>query len=210
VERARTRPNVGGDATRAALVTAAERLFAERGIDAVSLREIGAAAGKRNPNVTQYHFGDRDSLVRAVVRARAGTHHVKREALLDEADGDPEGLARALVEPLADELAGDSHYLGFLFRLLVASDGRLPLATGLDDESTAGFRRLVQQLRGALPDVDPDVVRLRCVLATDFVVMALATRWAAERAGRPVIARRRFVAELVRATAGIFGRCQNL
>jgi AcrR family transcriptional regulator len=209
VERQRTRPNVGGDTTRAALIAAAERLFAERGIDAVSLREIGIAAGKRNPNVAQYHFGDRDSLIRAVVRARAGAHHAQRDALLDEVDGDPVGLARALVEPLADELGGDSYYLGFLFRLLVASDGRLPFAE-LDDESTASFRRLVHRLRTALPEVDAEIVRLRCVLATDFVVMALATRWTAERAGGTVMARRRFVAELVRATAGIFGACEKM
>ncbi|MEV1201628.1 helix-turn-helix domain-containing protein, partial [Microbispora rosea] len=43
------------------LVDAAERLFAERGIDAVSLREINAAAGQRNStalHVTGRYFED--------------------------------------------------------------------------------------------------------------------------------------------------------
>lgn len=204
MERTRSRPNVGGDATRAALIAAAERLFAERGIEGVSLREIGAAAGKRNSNVTQYHFGDRDSLVRAIVQSRARSLNERRLAILTEVGDAPEGLARALVEPLADHLAGDDHYLGFLFQLLVASGGRLPFAPDLDAESTSSFRRVARQLREALPGVDEQVVRARVELAVDFVVMALASRAAAERRQvRGLLPRRTFVDEVVRATAGV-------
>ncbi|PJG45952.1 hypothetical protein CAF53_17105 [Sphingobium sp. LB126] len=49
-----------------ALVDAAQRLFAEQGIDRISLREVAAAAGQRNVNAVQYHFGDRAGLVRAI------------------------------------------------------------------------------------------------------------------------------------------------
>ena len=52
---------------RAALIDAAERLFAERGSDGVSLREITSAAGATNASAVQYHFGDRRGLVRAVL-----------------------------------------------------------------------------------------------------------------------------------------------
>ena len=41
------------------LVAAAETLFAGAGVDAVSLREINAAAGAGNASAIQYHFGDR-------------------------------------------------------------------------------------------------------------------------------------------------------
>ena len=50
-------------AARQAIVEAAERLFAERGIEAVSLRDVSAAAGQRNHSAAQYHFGDRAQLV---------------------------------------------------------------------------------------------------------------------------------------------------
>ena len=46
------------DATTS-LIAAAERLFASRGIDGVSLREINREAGQRNTTSLQYHFGDR-------------------------------------------------------------------------------------------------------------------------------------------------------
>ena len=54
-------------ATREQLIAAAETLFAERGIEGVSLREINAAAGQRNASSIQYHFGNRDGLLAAVI-----------------------------------------------------------------------------------------------------------------------------------------------
>ena len=56
------------DTTRAALLSAAERLFAERGIDGVSLREINRASGARNAIAVQYHFEDRAGVVRAILQ----------------------------------------------------------------------------------------------------------------------------------------------
>ncbi|RYF40954.1 MAG: TetR family transcriptional regulator, partial [Comamonadaceae bacterium] len=49
------RANSRGDATRQLLLTMAEQLFAERGIAAVPLRDIGVAAGQKNHAVVQYH-----------------------------------------------------------------------------------------------------------------------------------------------------------
>src|SRR5205085_1882241 len=45
--------------TRDKLVDAAARLFAERGIDNVSINEIVRAAGQRNASAVHYHFGNR-------------------------------------------------------------------------------------------------------------------------------------------------------
>jgi len=57
------------DLGREAILDAAERLFAERGIDAVSLRTINATAGY-SVAALHYHFGTRDGLIRALL-ARA-------------------------------------------------------------------------------------------------------------------------------------------
>ena len=54
-------------ATRERIVAAAERLFAERGLDGVSLVEVGRAAGQRNRSAVQYHFGDKQGLVHAIL-----------------------------------------------------------------------------------------------------------------------------------------------
>ena len=53
--------------TREELILAAERLFSEFGIDAVSLRQINAAAGQRNSSAAHYHFGSKDALIAATL-----------------------------------------------------------------------------------------------------------------------------------------------
>ncbi|WP_181784780.1 TetR/AcrR family transcriptional regulator, partial [Pseudonocardia pini] len=70
--------------TRSRLLDAAEALFAERGSESVSLREIGRAAGARNVIAAQYWFTDRDGLVRALVERHAPDIETARHSLLDE------------------------------------------------------------------------------------------------------------------------------
>ena len=49
-------------ATRGRILDAAEQLFYQRGIDNVSLADINQAAGQKNRNALQYHFGDKTAL----------------------------------------------------------------------------------------------------------------------------------------------------
>ena len=100
------------------LISAAEQLFAARGIDAVSLREINRASGARNAIAVQYHFEDRAGVVRAVLEKHRPDIEARRHAMLDqyEADATPDlrRLAAALVRPLAAKLAdldGGPEYL---------------------------------------------------------------------------------------------------
>lgn len=90
---------------RSALTDAARTLFAERGVEGVSMREIGRAAGNRNTNAVQYHFGGRDALVAAVLRPHHDQVAARRAALLDAIDDDPTPTLRAvaggLVRPSA-------------------------------------------------------------------------------------------------------------
>ena len=72
-----------GVATREALVETAERLFAEQGIETVSLRDVSKAAGQRNHSAAQYHFGDRAGLVAAVYEHRMRHVNERRHAMLD-------------------------------------------------------------------------------------------------------------------------------
>jgi AcrR family transcriptional regulator len=104
--------------TRAAIIRAAEELFASRGIDAVSLREINRAAEQSNASALQYHFGDRTGLLRAIIEKHRADTEARRHALLDqyEASGidDMRTLASALLLPLAaklDDPDGGREYL---------------------------------------------------------------------------------------------------
>jgi AcrR family transcriptional regulator len=104
--RART---ARGARTREALLDAAERLWGDRGIDGVSLREIRLAAGQRNSSVLQFHFGDKRGLRRALAQ-----RHVPRIAAIQEdlygaliargREGELPELVEALVRPPADYL----------------------------------------------------------------------------------------------------------
>ena len=53
--------------TRSRLQRQAERLFAERGVYQVTVREITVAAGQRNPSVVHYHFASMDGLRQVIL-----------------------------------------------------------------------------------------------------------------------------------------------
>jgi TetR/AcrR family transcriptional regulator len=55
------------EATRAAIVDAAEQLFAENGFAATSMRDISNASGVSHPLI-HHHFGSKEELYRAVKR----------------------------------------------------------------------------------------------------------------------------------------------
>jgi AcrR family transcriptional regulator len=94
--------------TRAKLIVTAERLFAEHGLDGASLNEISRAAGQRNSNVCQYHFGNKDGLIQAILDKHLPTIAARRNEMLDEIEGAGvpalRDLARALIYPVAEKL----------------------------------------------------------------------------------------------------------
>ncbi|MFF1611524.1 TetR/AcrR family transcriptional regulator [Amycolatopsis sp. NPDC058278] len=93
-------------ATRERLLVAAERLYAEHGVPAVSNRQISEAAGQGNNTAVGYHFGTRTELVRAIVRKHTGPIERLRGRRLDE--GGHVGLRDwlgCLVHPTTEHLA---------------------------------------------------------------------------------------------------------
>lgn len=97
------------DDTRVQLIRTAERLFAKRGVEVVSLREINREADQRNATALQYHFGDREGLVRAIMNRHDQSVDLSRNKLLDEIEKDGERdlhrFAAALVLPSAEKLS---------------------------------------------------------------------------------------------------------
>jgi AcrR family transcriptional regulator len=61
-------PKTDADLTRQRILEAAELVFAEKGREAASVRDILKRAGVRNIAAVNYHFGDKDSLYTAVVK----------------------------------------------------------------------------------------------------------------------------------------------
>ena len=128
---ARASNGASGPDASASLIAAAEQLFADRGIDGVSLREINREAQQRNTTSLQYHFGDRQGLLRAILAKHGREVDARRNALLDqyEANGvdDIRALASAFVLPLVAKLHdpdGGRCYLRIAAELVNRSEPR--------------------------------------------------------------------------------------
>jgi AcrR family transcriptional regulator len=93
--------------TREALLIAAERLFAESGMYAVSNRQISDAAGQGNNAAACYHFGTRTDLLRAIEAKHRGPIEQLRTRMLADIKDSTElrDWVGALVRPLTDHLA---------------------------------------------------------------------------------------------------------
>ncbi|MDP7154529.1 MAG: TetR/AcrR family transcriptional regulator, partial [Gammaproteobacteria bacterium] len=109
--------------TREALLLAGERLIAENGIDAVSLRQINTAAGQRNSSAAHYHFGSKEALVRAIFDYRMERVNRNRQSRLEticqqsDKQPQPRQLVETLVCPITEEIVnseGGSFYIRFL------------------------------------------------------------------------------------------------
>lgn len=89
-----------GTDTKTALLDAGERLFADRGFAATSLRDLTAAAGT-NLAAVNYHFGSKDALAKAVLHRRIApinAERLRRLAALPARAG-VAAIVRAFVEP---------------------------------------------------------------------------------------------------------------
>lgn len=181
------------------LLAAAERLFAVSGLDAVSLREITAAAGATNASAIQYHFGNRDGLIRELVARHDRAVEARRHALLDQLSDDGTDLrllVAALVRPYATELdePGGAGYLRVVADLL--NHPRFAADWTVKVERTSSILRWRAMVA---PLLDPEAVRRhRRFLAVRFTVTELARRAAQDRR-----AQHRFVEELVDLVCGL-------
>jgi AcrR family transcriptional regulator len=177
------RKNGRGEATRQLIVTAAERLFAERGISAVPLRDIGVAAGQRNNAAVQYHFGDRDEVVRAIMEFRGAESEASRTNMVaDLVVGDARPTVRdvvdAFVRPLAIHVRPDNHYLAFLSAYITEEGGYEGLGEVHAGASVVTLRTLLSRL---LPNAPEAVLDERWWVTLTSAVHALARYHAAQR-----------------------------
>ena len=112
------------------LLKAAERLLAEKGLGAVSTREIARAAGQKNHSALHYHFGCRESLIEAILDYRMTplNQHRQQRLIALRAEGrerDLRGLVEVIVWPFAEELLQppeESYYLSLLAQLASQRD----------------------------------------------------------------------------------------
>jgi len=169
-------------ATRAKLVAVAERLFAERGVEGVSLNEINKLAGQRNSNACQYHFGNKEGLLQSILDKHIPGIAARRNERLDqlEAQGSASlrDVIRAFVYPVAEKLFdpnGGKEFIRVNAQLVVPhmlSQQRLTGAPLI----VPGLDRLTRSLRNALGEfqLPEPVVSQRLLLAAMLLFHGLA------------------------------------
>ncbi len=160
-----------------AIIEAAETLFAENGIDGVSLRQIGSAIGSSNTSVVAYHFGSKEALLEAIFHYRLPAIEMRRAELLAAARqagmaGEVFRLLQALWLPLFEQVnsEGARSYAGFLSALMHSSMGSVRLALNIDYPTSL---ELGDCLKAALPENLHPQFDARLLMTTVMITGAL-------------------------------------
>lgn len=161
------------------LLKTAQRLFAERGIDGVSMREIAREAGQRNNSALHYHFGSKEALIEAILHNGMAEVNALRNDYIDQLFNagrhtELRALVEAIVWPLAARLVGGrgDTYNRFLAAAQMHPD--VDLAASTREEEDRGFRRIFEQLQLALPDTPELLLRQRYLANVSFIMFSLA------------------------------------
>ncbi len=189
--------------TRAGLIDAATRIFADDGVATASLVEITRRAGQRNRGAVQYHFGGRDGLLVAVLNEHADFLGVRELELLEVArtrpDDDVASVIEAIVRPTV-ELAATGWrgrcYLAIVGEL-VERDPATRSAEVVEAFNRTGGYEVYALLQERMPPMDVELRNERLTLLTSFVVGTVARRARAAEGGRPQLPIERFVDNLV-------------
>jgi AcrR family transcriptional regulator len=186
--------------TKERIVLAAEQLFAERGYEGVSLREIGAAAGSSNNSAVQYHFGTKEQLVAAIFENRLSYIDDRRSILIAQLEPlDVRSWVECYILPLLEQGEIDgSHYMSFI--------AAVEQQVGIFEHLPERFRARTQSFRkevGAFMTTVPEPLRTHRILqVVRFSVHAASARERAKAQRFEVLPFAVHVADLLDGLAG--------
>jgi len=183
-----------GDDTRQRIKHEAQALFALRGVDGVSVREIVAATGQKNGASLHYYFRSKEALVRELVIDGARLIDERRNVWLDrlQCEGGPR-TPREVVEVLvwpSINLGGregeEGTYLRFISTLNMQS--RELFEEILGDRWNSGYQRALRCLNQLLSHIPSEVRKQRLLFMGLSMRSILAAREAAlaERPDHPL------------------------
>ena len=151
---------MASDRTRIAILSAAERLYADRGFGDVTLRDIVAAADV-NLAAVNYHFGSKDELIAELFVTRS--IQTNRERLnelkaAEEAGGgraDIDAILRALVGPTLRGCLGPDRERSAAARFMIrASIESVPPIRRIKNREIDHLKKFAAAMRRSLPRRD--------------------------------------------------------
>ncbi|EFC85290.1 TetR/AcrR family transcriptional regulator [Parafrankia sp. EUN1f] len=183
------------------LLLTAERLFAEHGIDGVSLRQIAAQAGSANNSAVHYHFGSKSQLIEAIFAHRLPQLVQRRALLLARSDRDDlRARFEAQLLPVL-ELAEspDNFYVSFVEQLQRSEESGALAHSAEIQRSQQDF---LEDMRRLLAHLDEPVRTMRIREVQELSVHAAARRERAIVAGEQVSPFGLFVSTLIDGFTG--------
>jgi AcrR family transcriptional regulator len=159
-------PETAEAATKAAVFTAAERLFALHGFQNVSVRDITAEAGVNLASVN-YHFGSKDALLFEIFRRRTGELNRERARMLHEATDRHQGkppvreiLEALFAPPLRWATPENDRRISVQFIIRSRSEGTAEMRDALTND-VSHLARFADALIKACPDLPRETVYWR-------------------------------------------------
>lgn len=165
--------------TREAILSVAERLYAEQGLHAVSNRHVSEMAGQGNNAAVAYHFGAKVDLVRAIAEKHSRPIEQARTALVSRVahSTDLEDWVSCLIRPFTDHLAtlgSPSWYGRFAVQVIADPTLRSVLYTQASDSSS--LKATLAGLNRCLPDLPHDVRKARSDMARNLMMHMCAEK----------------------------------
>ena len=195
--------------TREAILTAAERLFAEHGVFAVSNRQVSEAAGQGNNAAVGYHFGTKTDLVRAIEHKHAIPVEKLREQCVIEI-GDSTELrdwVACLVLPLTDHLTALGNPTWYArFAAQVMADPAYNKTVTRDALALPALVKVLEGINRCLPDLPGDVRIERNIMGRNLLMHTCAEyeRALAEGSPLPLTSWRAAASGLIDAIVGLW------
>lgn len=189
---ARTARSERAGTTQEAILAAAERLFAEHGVFAVSNRQVSEAAGQGNNAAVGYHFGTKTDLVRAIEhKHRVPIEQLREKMVADllekKAPADMRDWVACLVCPLTDHLAALGNPTWYArFAAQVMTDPAYHNIVVKDALSSPSLVQVIDGINRCLPELPVDVRVERNLMARNLLMHTCADRERALATGASV------------------------
>ena len=148
--------------TKKALMLAAEKLIAKKGIERVSIKEIVKTAGQKNESVLQYHFKNLQGLIKALQNFRSEQVRERRDMLLTQLLTETKkpklrDLCRLMVLPSFQLCQGSAEHrrfiMGFSHEITLTEKSAVELIGKHGGGGTSG-QKTARLLKEALPHLD--------------------------------------------------------
>jgi AcrR family transcriptional regulator len=174
-----------GDLTRIKIKQVAQKLFATKGVNGVSIKDIIDASEQKNKASIYYHFGNKESLIAELLIDGAQKIDANRQQFLDKLLSEKKPLTirkllEALIYPVNEIIDSDSDgstYIRFFSDLQL--NNRQLMRDILGNKWNTGYRRCLKHLEELSQGIPTPILEQRLSMIGIYSNAIFATKEAA-------------------------------